>query len=105
MTGTGRHTVLQTGECCSAVASRSSSSASEQMEPEAPLLAATGSTPIAYAQNLRIEEAKRLVEESETPIDEIAAAIGYENAAFFRRLTGLPPGDYRRMFQRMPAPR
>jgi transcriptional regulator GlxA family with amidase domain len=70
--------------------------------------AATGTTLIAYVQNLRIEEAKRLLEQSEMPVDEIAAETGYENAAFFRRLfrrlTGLPPGDYRRMFQRLPEP-
>jgi YesN/AraC family two-component response regulator len=37
------------------------------------------------------------------PIDDIAAAVGYENVAFFRRLfkrsTGLTPGEYRKMFQ------
>jgi len=64
--------------------------------------AATGTTLIAYVQNLRIEEAKRLLEEGEGSSDEIAAAIGYENFAFFRRLfkrsTGLTPGEYRRMF-------
>ncbi|MHB2169913.1 GlxA family transcriptional regulator [Alsobacter sp. R-9] len=64
--------------------------------------AATGTTLMAYVQNLRIEEAKRLLEQGEMPLDDIAAAVGYENAAFFRRLfrrsTGLLPGQYRRMF-------
>lgn len=64
--------------------------------------AATGTTLIAYVQNLRIEEAKRLLEESDMPLDDVAAEVGYENAAFFRRLfrrsTGLLPGQYRRMF-------
>ena len=36
------------------------------------------------------------------PIEQIAADLGYENHAFFRRLfkrsTGLTPGAYRRMF-------
>ena len=54
-------------------------------------------------QNLRIEAAKRILETESTPSDEIAAEVGYENAAFFRRLfrraTGLTPGEYRRMFQ------
>jgi transcriptional regulator GlxA family with amidase domain len=54
-------------------------------------------------QNLRIEEAKRLLEAGELAADGIAPLVGYENAAFFRRLfkraTGLTPGQYRRMFQ------
>lgn len=63
---------------------------------------ATGSTLMAHVQNLRIEEAKRLLESTTTSADEIAAIVGYDNAAFFRRLfkrsTGLTPGAYRRMF-------
>jgi len=66
-------------------------------------VAATGSTVIAYVQNLRIEEAKRLLETGDTPSDDIAAAVGYENPAFFRKLfkrcTGLTMGKYRRMFR------
>lgn len=65
--------------------------------------AATGSTVIGYVQNLRVEEAKRLLETGDLAADEIAAAVGYENPAFFRRLfkrcTGLTPGHYRRMFR------
>ena len=65
-------------------------------------VAATGSTVIGYVQNLRIEEAKRLLESGDTALDEIAAAVGYENPAFFRKLfkrcTGLTAGHYRRMF-------
>lgn len=64
---------------------------------------ATGSTLIAYVQNLRIEEAKRLLESEDRAADEIAAMVGYENPAFFRRLfkrsTGLTPSAYRRMFR------
>lgn len=64
---------------------------------------ATGSTLIAYVQNLRIEEAKRLLESGPQAADDIAASVGYENPAFFRRLfkrsTGLTPGAYRRMFK------
>jgi len=65
--------------------------------------AATGQTLIGYAQNLRIEEAKRLLEAGSMSADEIAALVGYDNPAFFRRLfkrcTGLNPGAYRRMFK------
>ncbi len=64
---------------------------------------ATGSTLIAHVQNLRIEEAKRLLETDSASADEIAAIVGYDNPAFFRRLfrrcTGLTPGVYRRMFR------
>jgi transcriptional regulator GlxA family with amidase domain len=64
---------------------------------------ATGTTLINYTQNVRIEAAKRLLEEGPMPIEEIAVEVGYENVAFFRRLfkrsTGLTPGEYRKMFQ------
>jgi transcriptional regulator GlxA family with amidase domain len=65
--------------------------------------AATGSTLVVYAQNLRIEEAKRLLETSDMPADDVGFEVGYENVAFFRRLfkrlTGLTPAQYRRMFK------
>jgi transcriptional regulator GlxA family with amidase domain len=64
---------------------------------------ATGSALIAYVQNLRIEEAKRLLESGAQAADDIAASVRYENPAFFPRLfkrsTGLTPGAYRRMFK------
>lgn len=64
---------------------------------------ATGSTLIGYVQNLRVEEAKRLLEAGKMSSDDISADVGYENFAFFRRLfkrsTGLTPGQYRRMFR------
>ncbi|MBP7147552.1 MAG: helix-turn-helix domain-containing protein [Acidobacteria bacterium] len=67
---------------------------------------ATGLTPIAYVQRLRIEDAKRRLERTDAPIDEIAWRVGYEDPAFFRRLfkrtTGLAPGAYRKRF-RIPA--
>ncbi|MFW6174782.1 MAG: GlxA family transcriptional regulator, partial [Chloroflexota bacterium] len=47
---------------------------------------ATGYSPLQYVQNLRMEEAKRRLEGTETPIDEISWQVGYENPAFFRRL-------------------
>jgi transcriptional regulator GlxA family with amidase domain len=57
---------------------------------------------IDYVQNLRIEEAKRLLETTVLPADEISARVGYEDASFFRRLfrrrTGMTPVLYRRMF-------
>jgi len=65
--------------------------------------AATGSSLIGYLQNLRIEEAKRLLESSRLPVDDVSAEVGYADASFFRRvftrITGLTPRQYRRMFQ------
>jgi transcriptional regulator GlxA family with amidase domain len=64
---------------------------------------ATGLAIIDYVQNLRIEEAKRLLESSDGAADEIGVAVGYEDPSFFRRLfkrrTGVTPGRYRRVFQ------
>jgi transcriptional regulator GlxA family with amidase domain len=65
--------------------------------------AATGLTLIDYLQNLRIEEAKRLLEASVRSADDISFEVGYEDASFFRRLfkrrTGLTPVQYRRVFK------
>jgi transcriptional regulator GlxA family with amidase domain len=65
--------------------------------------AATGDTLIDYLQNLRIEEAKRLLEQDSLPIEEVSAEVGYMDVSFFRRLfkrlCGLSPGQYRNMFK------
>ena len=64
---------------------------------------ATGLAPIAYVQRLRIEDAKRRLERTDTSVDEISWRVGYEDAAFFRRLfkrtTGLAPSAYRKRFR------
>jgi transcriptional regulator GlxA family with amidase domain len=64
---------------------------------------ATGLTPLAYVQRLRVEDAKRRLEQTETPIEEISWQVGYEDPAFFRRLfkrtTGLSAGAYRKRFR------
>lgn len=64
---------------------------------------ATGISPIAYVQRLRVEDAKRRLERTDAPVDEISWQVGYEEPAFFRRLfkrmTGLTPGSYRRRFR------
>lgn len=64
---------------------------------------ATGLTPIAYVQRLRIEDAKRRLERTEASIEEISWRVGYEDSAFFRRLfkrtTGIAPSAYRRRFR------
>ncbi|HJS77349.1 MAG TPA: helix-turn-helix domain-containing protein [Burkholderiales bacterium] len=69
--------------------------------------AATGLALIDYVQNLRIEEAKRLLESTARAAEEISADVGYEDASFFRRLfrrrTGLSPSQYRRSFRSTPG--
>lgn len=69
---------------------------------------ATGHAPLAYVQNLRIEHAKRRLETGTEPIDEISAAVGYEDPSFFRRIfkrnVGLRPVDYRRKFAQSRLP-
>jgi transcriptional regulator GlxA family with amidase domain len=67
---------------------------------------ATGHSPIAYVQRVRVEEAKRRLERTGEPVDAISYAVGYEDPASFRRLfkrvTGITPRDYRRKLQ-LPA--
>lgn len=64
---------------------------------------ATGYTPVAYVQALRIEEAKQLLEAGDEKTDTIAAAVGYEDPAFFRRLfkrtAGVTPAQYRQRYR------
>jgi transcriptional regulator GlxA family with amidase domain len=63
---------------------------------------ATGLTPLEYVQRLRVEDAKRRLERTDDPVDDIAWRVGYEDPAFFRRLfrrtVGMAPGAYRRRF-------
>ena len=64
---------------------------------------ATGVSPLTYVQRIRIEEAKRRLERTEDSVEAVSRRVGYEDAAFFRRLfkrlTGLAPGVYRRRFR------
>ena len=64
---------------------------------------ATGHRPARYVQNLRVEEAKCLLERTGDPVDEIGWKVGYEEAAAFRRalrrITSLSPGEDRRKFR------
>jgi transcriptional regulator GlxA family with amidase domain len=64
---------------------------------------ATGLSPLAYVQRIRIDEAKRRLERTEDSVEAVGRHVGYEDAAFFRRLfkrtTGLGPGVYRRRYR------
>jgi len=69
--------------------------------------AATGLKPTEYAQHLRVGKARELLEFTRRSIEQIAWAVGYEDAAAFRklfhRLVGLSPGDYRNRFAAIAA--
>lgn len=60
-------------------------------------------------QELRIAEARRRLERTDLPVEEIAYQVGYENTAFFRRLfqrrTRFAPGAYRRKLRLPVGPR
>lgn len=55
-----------------------------------------------YLQDYRIEIAKRMLWESASPIKEIAETLRYTNSQnfirFFKRKTGITPGEYRKRF-------
>ena len=63
---------------------------------------ATGLSPIAYRHKLRVEIAKRIIEDGSVNVQEVSEAVGYTDAAFFRRLfqryAGVSPSEYRRQF-------
>ena len=64
----------------------------------------TGMSPHQYLLRLRICKAKKLLEESESPVIDIAAECGFQTqqhfARIFRRLTMRTPTEYRRQTQR-----
>ncbi|TLS53793.1 AraC family transcriptional regulator [Paenibacillus antri] len=59
----------------------------------------TGKSLIDYTNMLRIEEAKRMLLESNRSIAQIAAEVGYANVQsfnrFFRKFEGMPPSGYK----------
>ncbi|MBT0586394.1 GlxA family transcriptional regulator [Alteromonas oceanisediminis] len=61
---------------------------------------ATGKTPQLYVQELRVEQAKRLLDSTPMPIAAIVQSVGYEDLSsfnrLFKRITGLSPGFYRK---------
>ena len=62
----------------------------------------TGMAPLEYVHTVRIEEAKQLLETSDSPLDAVAREVGYEDAAFFGRLfrrnVNLTAAQYRKRF-------
>jgi AraC family transcriptional regulator, transcriptional activator FtrA len=63
----------------------------------------TGTTPLQWLLSQRVLEARRLLEESDLPVETIAWRVGFGNAAslrdHFRRATATTPSAYRRSFR------
>jgi len=64
----------------------------------------TGTTPADFVELARVDAARRLLEESETPLQRIASRCGFSGPdtlrrAFLRRI-GTGPSDYRERFRR-----
>lgn len=51
---------------------------------------------------MRVETAKAILENDDAPIQQVASAVGYDDAAHFRELfkrsTGMTPAEYRAHF-------
>jgi transcriptional regulator GlxA family with amidase domain len=69
--------------------------------------AETGTTPLQWLLARRVLAARRLLEESDLAVEEVAIRSGFGDAAslraHFRRATATTPTAYRRTFQRTPA--
>jgi transcriptional regulator GlxA family with amidase domain len=66
--------------------------------------AATNNTPIEYLQRVRIEAAKKILEDKDWLLDEVMNKTGYKDIKTFRtifkRMTGLSPHEYRKKYSR-----
>jgi transcriptional regulator GlxA family with amidase domain len=60
---------------------------------------ATGLTPNEYVQRVRISAAEHVLRHTDSPVEQVALRVGYENRAAFSRLfklmTGMSPAAYR----------
>jgi transcriptional regulator GlxA family with amidase domain len=67
----------------------------------------TGTTPLQWLLKQRVQEARRLLEETELPVDAVAWRAGFGTAAslrdHFRRATATTPTAYRRSFAPLAA--
>ncbi|MDT0433147.1 MULTISPECIES: GlxA family transcriptional regulator [Streptomyces] len=71
--------------------------------------AETGTTPGRYVDRVRVEHARRLLEDTADGVEEISRASGYGTPEAMRRAfvkaLGTAPAEYRRRFRPAPAPR
>ena len=62
-------------------------------------LSASGTTYRAVVDELRFNESKKLLENTDAPVIDIAAAVGFDDPAhftrMFRRVGGLSPREFR----------
>ena len=62
----------------------------------------TGTTFSAYLNNIRMEEAKRLLRDTDEPVYIVAEKTGYKDPKFFsrqfRKSVGVKPADYRKIY-------
>lgn len=62
---------------------------------------ATNTTPLQYLQDLRINQAKELLKQSNLVIAEVADQVGYQDASYFtglfKKLNAITPNEYRRL--------
>lgn len=60
----------------------------------------TGNNFVSYLKNIRIEEAKKLLEETDMRVNEISQKVGYDNEKHFMKLfksaCGVSPSEYRK---------
>jgi transcriptional regulator GlxA family with amidase domain len=65
--------------------------------------AATGTTPLRWLSQQRVEHARRVLESTDVPVDRVAQVSGFGSAANFRvhfqRTVGTAPTSYRRAFR------
>ena len=68
----------------------------------------TGNTPMDYLNNVRINKAKRLLENSDIPIIEICSFVGFNSRQYFtytfRKSTGITPRAYKQKQQSLKGP-
>jgi transcriptional regulator GlxA family with amidase domain len=64
--------------------------------------ASTGATPAAWVRSRRLDEARRLLESTDLPVDQVAGACGFGSAVTLRQsfaaALGTSPSEYRRRF-------
>ena len=67
-------------------------------------VAETGTTPAKWLAHQRLHHARRLLEQTDLGVEQVARRSGFGSAAqlrqHFARSVGVPPGDYRRAFSR-----
>ncbi len=68
---------------------------------------ATGNTPLEYAQRVKIESAKKALEDTRKTVNEVMYEVGYADVkAFrevFRKITGLSPQEYKTKYNKEAA--